>query len=374
MLITAEFGTANTGATVCFRILNADKSVFAARTATGVTELVAGSGVFGVQVTDSDLAGRTVVWDIDGTAKTASETFLDALTEVQVRTQVDNAVAAYDSPTNAEMSSAIAPLATAAALAVVDGIVDAILLDTDELQTDWHDGGRLDLLLDGADAPTADAIADQVRTELAPELAHLDANVSSRAAPGAAMTLADNAVSAAALSADAVTEIHSGLALEATLQSVKARTDLMNLANIVVEAPVNGTTITAYRWVTLETEEIVGLAVPAGWTTIYFTVKLNTEQDDEDALIQIETSNPSAGTDGLKYLNGAPVADRSTGSLVVDALAGTASVIIADEIMGELAERAGLVWDIKSLVTGDSSSKVLAKGYMNIRTAVTRAT
>ena len=30
----------------------------------------------------------------------------------------------------------------------VDGIVDSILLDTDELQTDWANGGRLDLIID----------------------------------------------------------------------------------------------------------------------------------------------------------------------------------------------------------------------------------
>lgn len=39
---------------------------------------------------------------------------------------------------------------TDAALAVVDGNVDSILTDTNELQTDWHDGGRLDLILDAA--------------------------------------------------------------------------------------------------------------------------------------------------------------------------------------------------------------------------------
>lgn len=39
-------------------------------------------------------------------------------------------------------------LATSAALATVDSNVDAILVDTNELQTDLADGGRLDLLID----------------------------------------------------------------------------------------------------------------------------------------------------------------------------------------------------------------------------------
>jgi hypothetical protein len=36
----------------------------------------------------------------------------------------------------------------------IDGIVDAIVADTNELQTDWANGGRLDLLIDGIKAVT----------------------------------------------------------------------------------------------------------------------------------------------------------------------------------------------------------------------------
>lgn len=75
MLISASFGTANTGLDVFYTILNADKSVYQARTQTEVTELYAGSGVYGVEVADSILAGKTVIWDIDGTTKASSETF-----------------------------------------------------------------------------------------------------------------------------------------------------------------------------------------------------------------------------------------------------------------------------------------------------------
>lgn len=56
-------------------------------------------------------------------------------------------------------------LATAVNLATVDGIVDSILADTGELQTDWVNGGRLDLLLDGATAPSAASVADAVWDE-----------------------------------------------------------------------------------------------------------------------------------------------------------------------------------------------------------------
>lgn len=76
-------------------------------------------------------------------------------------------------------------LATAANLATVAGYLDteiaAILADTNELQTDWTNGGRLDLLVDAikaktdalpaspaavSDIPTAGAIADAVHDEV----------------------------------------------------------------------------------------------------------------------------------------------------------------------------------------------------------------
>lgn len=46
-------------------------------------------------------------------------------------------------------------LATAADLATVDGNVDSILADTNELQTDWANGGRLDLILDARASQTS---------------------------------------------------------------------------------------------------------------------------------------------------------------------------------------------------------------------------
>lgn len=53
-----------------------------------------------------------------------------------------------------EVQSGLATTASITALDgkinTIDGIVDNILLDTNELQTDWANGGRLDLLLDSA--------------------------------------------------------------------------------------------------------------------------------------------------------------------------------------------------------------------------------
>lgn len=55
---------------------------------------------------------------------------LSTLTAAQVNAEADTALADYDAPTKAELDSAVSPLATATALATVDTVVDAILLDT----------------------------------------------------------------------------------------------------------------------------------------------------------------------------------------------------------------------------------------------------
>jgi hypothetical protein len=93
MLASVAFGTANTGKDVYYRILNSDKTVYLARTNVGVTELVASSGSYGVELDDADIAGKTIVWDIDGTNKTAPETFAFEMYTVEaMRTTVWNAV------------------------------------------------------------------------------------------------------------------------------------------------------------------------------------------------------------------------------------------------------------------------------------------
>ncbi len=88
MLATVHFGVARAGLeTVGYKILAADKTSYASRTTTGVTELA--DGIYGVTVADSDLAGRTIVWDTGGDDPVyATETFggLDTLRAVRTVT------------------------------------------------------------------------------------------------------------------------------------------------------------------------------------------------------------------------------------------------------------------------------------------------
>jgi len=78
--------------------------------------------------------------------------------DAEAQSEVADALAVYDPPTNAEMEArtlAAASYATASSLSTAQTDITAILADTNELQTDWANGGRLDLLVDSiiADNP-----------------------------------------------------------------------------------------------------------------------------------------------------------------------------------------------------------------------------
>ena len=65
---TVNFYTSRTGlSTVAYRLINSDGTTNVARTTTGVTEVVATSGIYGAAVTiDNTFIGR-IVWDTGGT-------------------------------------------------------------------------------------------------------------------------------------------------------------------------------------------------------------------------------------------------------------------------------------------------------------------
>lgn len=99
----------------------------------------AGAGLTGVPWNASwDAEVQSEVTDALNAYDPPTKTELDAgfaalndLSSIEVNAEVDTALADYDAPTKAELDSAVSPLATAAALATVDGIVDQILVDTD---------------------------------------------------------------------------------------------------------------------------------------------------------------------------------------------------------------------------------------------------
>jgi hypothetical protein len=210
----------------------------------------------------------------------------------------------------------VSALATAAALATVDGIVDDILLDTDELQTDWTDGGRLDLLIDAIKAKTDLIVA-------------------------------------------------SGSTLTAQqVWSYVSRTLTQTAAQIA--DVLEGDVVSVYQYTTW-TIALTGLGDVSGRSKLYFTVKGNL--DDADAstatLLQVEE------TDGLIYIDGAAATDSAKATLTVDNETTGAITISVDESVTGLANQEG-AYDVKE-VTAAGAVNLLTISTFKIKSVVTKA-
>jgi len=105
------------------------------------------------------------------------------------------------------------------ATADIETDATAILADTNELQTDWADGGRLDLILDAASAPSAAAVADAVWDEA--QSGHVGAGTFGEMATEVAAILVDTNE----LQSDDVPGLIA--TLDAVVDTVKAETALI---------------------------------------------------------------------------------------------------------------------------------------------------
>ena len=230
-----------------------------------VSTTTAQIGVNVVQISEDATAANNAESFFDGTGYAGTNNVIPTVTTATNVTTVNGLAAgvitAAAIATNAIDADALAAdavteiqsgLATAAALTTIDDFLDteiaAILADTNELQTDWVNGGRLDLLIDAIKAktdnlPTDPADDSDIDTQLAAIAGYLDTEIAaikaktdnlpaSPAAVGSAMTLAADAVNSSSLAASAVTEIQSGLATAAGVAS------LNNLSAAQVNAEV----------------------------------------------------------------------------------------------------------------------------------------
>ena len=132
-------------------------------TTTTIPALIPTAGAIADQVWDEATAGHTSAGTYGGRVVRS----MNSNVEVQITGSNHIAadvhefqtgvITAADFATDAITAAALATdavteiqsgLATQASVDVIDGIVDTILIDTNELQADWTDGGRLDLKLD----------------------------------------------------------------------------------------------------------------------------------------------------------------------------------------------------------------------------------
>jgi hypothetical protein len=135
--------------------------------------------------------------------------------DVEVQSEAADALTAYDPPTKAEMDTAHALLATEAKQDTIDGIVDAILVDT---------GTTLDAALAVVDG-NVDAILVDTGTTLDAALAVVDANVDAILVDTG--TTLDAALAVVDANVDAIL-VDTGTTLPATLTTIEGKVDTVD--------------------------------------------------------------------------------------------------------------------------------------------------
>ena len=219
---------------------------------------------------------------------------------------------------------------------------------------------------------TASDTADAVRTELAVELAHLDADVSS-AGGGLtaqetrdAMKLAPTAGTPAAGSVDAHLDT-----IVSDVAAVKAITDTLDRSALTVVTVNDVGAITIISTTNLA-GTVTGLTIPAGWLRMYWTIKRSLLDADADAILQIVVTNGGDADDGVLVINGAAPDDATVGSLVVNQPAGSVAFALTAGATALLQEAGSLVWDLKyHLDDLDEAKTQCAVGTASITLAVT---
>ena len=217
----------------------------------------------------------------------------------------------------------------------------------------------------------------------------------SPAATGAAMTLADDAITAAKfdestafpvkLADTGATQIARVGADSDTLETlsdqvdaiddyidtevaaIKAKTDLITTGTtLTIASAVVGSTITAHRGDTLSAA-LENIGALTNYSKLWFTVKRDYDDADTAAVIQIEK------TGGLLYLNGA-VGTAGNGSLTInDEATGDVTIVLNASETAKLSP-GNYQYDIQILRSAGTPVSTLTYGEFVVPADVTRAT
>lgn len=237
------------------------------------------------------------------------------------------ALTAYDPPTLAELTSAVAPLALEASVGAL---------------------------------PTAAENADAMLDEL----------LSGHTIPGSAGA----GIAAAGAASDPWITVLPGSYNSGTAGAIIGALAAIDTTAVTI-TPANNAghlTITAAR--TFEAT-ISGLTIPADWVAALWTLKTDDSRPDAAALVQLRETNPAALSDGLQRLNGAALPSGVTaaaGSLTVNQAGGSVVVWLSDEVTARLGKATGIGWDVKFIdAAGDSDG---ADGAADVALTETKAT
>jgi len=234
----------------------------------------------------------------------------------------------------------------------LDTEVAAILADTNELQTDLTNGGRLDLLVDAIKAKT-----DNLPTDPA-----VDSDI-------------DTAIAAVKTVVDAIKTETDGHPTAAEVWSYGTRTLTNSTTGAVTPAEGDTLEVTKDATIIINFTGLGDISAYSANTSgqedkVWFTAKENLDDPDSSAVIQIHTLYPAGTTppDTLDYINGAAATATEGTFQFTDLVAGDATLTLAAAAAADLPIYAvsPLYWDIKILDYSAGTVTVLASGEMYI--------
>ena len=226
--------------------------------------------------------------------------------------------------------ASISSRASQTSLDTIDGIVDAIVVDT------------------GTDIPAAIAALNDLSAAEA------------QAAAAAAIVAADVATGAEVA---ALNDLSA-----ADVWAYGTRTLTQTAAEVA--AAVAGSTLTIHRGDTF-TATLTGLGSLADYVSLDFTVKSKRSDDDDSAVVRIRLNATGLG-DGLLRINAAEAGTPGNGSITIDDLAAgdVTLTLAADETEG-LTPHVGYFYDIQMITA--TAVETLTAGTCNVTADVTRA-
>jgi hypothetical protein len=225
-----------------------------------------------------------------------------------------------------------------------------------------------------ANAVTAAAIAADAGAEIAVAVADavLDEAMSGHTTPGTAGA----ALAAAGSVGDPwITDLINGDYNDPdTAGYIVARLAGLDVSAVTQVAASSAGHLTITAGLTFD-ESVSGLTISADWWAAIWTLKANVRDADTAALVQMRVTNPAAVTDGLQRVNGAapaaPIA-AADGELTVNQAGGAITVWLSDELTALLAAAVDLGWDVKFIDLADDSSG--QRGTADVVLTETRAT
>lgn len=129
-------------------------------------------------------------------------------------------------------------------------------------------------------------------------------------------------------------------------------------------ATVSGSNITIVRGDTLSAS-LTGLGDLTGYTSLWFTVKADKNDDDDESIVQIKL-NSSGTDDGLLYINGAAPTHSSDGSITIDSTtSGSITIALDESLTDDLNAGISYFYDVQVLDTGVVSTLTQAIAYIS---------